>query len=110
MVIKRERKRYLVVQFIKIIDIKELNKILRRQFRYLHGELNLARSGIYIFESKVDNQLIIKCNHDMRDMVEASLHLIRDSIPAFQVLFVTGTIKKISKIIISNEDIMESDD
>ena len=108
MVIRQERKRYLVVQFIEIIDTKELNKLLRRQFRYLFGELNLVRSGIYIMESKVDKQVIIKCNHDMRDMVEASLHLIVDNLPTFKVLFVTGTIKKISKMIYDNE--LEADD
>jgi RNase P/RNase MRP subunit POP5 len=107
MVIKQERKRYLVVQFIEELDIKELNKMLRRQFRYLHGELNLVRSGIYILDSKVENQLIIKCNHNMRDMVEASLHLIRDSLPAFQVLFVTGTIKKISRIVQDSDELVD---
>ncbi len=106
MVVKDERKRYILVSFMDEAPKRSyFNKILREKVGVLAGQLLLARSGISILDYK-ERMLIIKCNHKSREMVEAALPMLKIN-TAMKIITVSGTIKSIDKNLVDSENIGE---
>ncbi|MCY3410045.1 MAG: hypothetical protein INQ03_00280 [Candidatus Heimdallarchaeota archaeon] len=98
MVVKDERKRYFLLEFLKTNpSVREINDQLRKIVLKLGGELFVARSGLHVFEFK--GRVIVKTNHISRDIVEASITLLSFSNNLCTIETVSGTIKSLlSKI------------
>ena len=108
MVVKIERYRYLKVEFYgDEIPINKLVSALRYSVKTLGGELSLAESGLYVVDY-TNNVAIIRCTHNLRDLVEAAIQLLDlpNMIPV--VRMVSGTLKALSKTVI--DDIEETED
>lgn len=96
MVVKLERRRYILVEFFeKSPNANSFNKKLREKVSQIAGELLLARSGLSVLEYK-EKMLIIRCNHHSRDMVEAALCLLEFD-DYFRINTISGTLKSIDQ-------------
>jgi len=97
MVVKNERKRYLLVEFFgQIPDKRDLVYALRNNVATLGGQLALAQSSLHVVDI-MGSFAIIRATHLSRDLVEASIQLLKynNTIPV--VRSVSGTIAKTRK-------------
>jgi len=108
LVVKIERYRYLKVEFYgDEVSINKLVSALRYSVKTLGGELSLAETGLYIVDY-TNNVAIIRCAHNLRDLVESAIQLLDlpNMIPVVRI--VSGTLKALSKTII--EEFEETED
>lgn len=97
MVVKDERKRYILLEFVKKVPNKSyFNSNLRKIVSQLSGEIFLAMSGIALIDYS-DNRIIVKCNHISRETVEAALTIFPSDNNQHRIMKISGTIKGIDK-------------
>lgn len=109
MVVKIERYRYLKVEFYgDEVSINKLVSALRYSVKTLGGELSLAESGLYVVDY-TKNVALIRCAHNLRDLVESAIQLLDlpNMVPV--VRKVSGTLKALSKAIIDDTEDLEEE-
>ena len=109
MVVKNERKRYILLELMdQGLDKISLDKKLRKKIRFLAGEIFLGYSNLHIIETDKPNFLIVRCNHTSREIVEAAIQLVADYFSTYKINTISGTIKKIMEIV-TFEDIADEE-
>ena len=99
MVVKIERKRYLLVEFLgEPPEVRQLVGKLRQNIATLGGQIALASSSIHVIDV-IGSFAIIRATHESRDMVEAAVQLLNFTNTLAVVRTVSGTIKKINTIL-----------
>lgn len=110
MVVKIERKRYLLVEFApKPPELKQMISLLRRKVAELGGQFQLAQSSLHVVDI-IDNYAIIRSTHEYRDLVETAIQLVDygDAIP--KVVVVSGTIKKVTSLISPHLELIDEEE
>lgn len=104
MVVKDERKRYILIEFLNDKPEKSiLNKNLRLKISRLAGEIFLSRSSLVVMDYK-EKFYIVRCTHITRDIVEAALNLLEWKDNFLKTIKVSGTIKGIDRSLADNEE------
>lgn len=108
MVVKLERPRYLLVRtFGNLPEIGQFITALRKSIIALMGDIFLAQSSLHIVNYS-SSSIIIRSTNLSRDPVEAALQMIKLPNLVLRVVLVSGTIKKIGKILQQEFDENES--
>lgn len=99
MVVKNERKRYILVEFYRSPPSKrELINQLRNNIESLGGQLALAKASIHVIDV-LDHFAIIRATTESRDLVESAIQLLDFDDNLVTIRVVSGTIAKINTLL-----------
>lgn len=89
----REKKRYIVFEYDKTMDTKNITNIVENALERFLGILGMSKVNPVVMEDKfLDGRGIIRINHAFKDEVIVGLSLIEET--TVRVIGVSGILKK----------------